>query len=53
MSLTLNYGTRLLTFDSPLFREIFEVEAAISKFRSTSEHLAGPFAPSNDWQDAN
>ena len=42
-SLTLNYGTWLLTFDFPLFREIFEVEAAISKFRSMSEHLADFF----------
>lgn len=39
MSLTLNYGTRLVTKDSPLFDEIYEVEAAISKFRSTSENL--------------
>lgn len=39
MSLTLNYGTRLLTKDSPLFKEIFEVEKAISGFRSTSENL--------------
>jgi 3-hydroxyphenylacetate 6-hydroxylase len=39
MSLTLNYGTRLLTKESALFNEIYEVEAAISKFRSTSENL--------------
>ena len=39
MSLTLNYGTRLLSKDSSLFSEIYEVEAAISRFRSTSENL--------------
>lgn len=39
MSLTLNYGTRILTKESPLFKEIFEVEKAISGFRSTSENL--------------
>ncbi|KIY63812.1 cytochrome P450 [Cylindrobasidium torrendii FP15055 ss-10] len=43
MSLTLNYGTRFLSLENPLFREIFEVETQISKFRSTSENLADFF----------
>ena len=39
MSLNLNYGTRLLSHDNPLFREILYVETEISKLRSTSENL--------------
>ncbi|CAF3802371.1 unnamed protein product [Adineta steineri] len=40
-SLMLNYGTRFTSSDDELLKEICNVEAAISRFRSTS----------NNWQD--
>jgi phenylacetate 2-hydroxylase len=40
-SLMLNYGTRFDSSDDELLKEIVDVEAAISRFRSTS----------NNWQD--
>ncbi|KAF2083276.1 cytochrome P450 [Saccharata proteae CBS 121410] len=39
LSLTLNWGTRVASREDPLFDEITEVEAAISKFRSTTGNL--------------
>jgi len=54
LALTLNWGTRLSSRDDPMFNEICEVEAAISKFRSTTGNLQdyipvlrlNPFSPS-------
>ncbi|OLL24410.1 Phenylacetate 2-hydroxylase [Neolecta irregularis DAH-3] len=40
-SLTLNYGTRMRSVKDDMLNEIIQVEAAISRFRSTS----------NNWQD--
>lgn len=39
LALTLNWGTRLSTQDSPLFAEITHVEEEVSKFRSTTGNL--------------
>jgi 3-hydroxyphenylacetate 6-hydroxylase len=39
LSLTLNWGTRMGSREDPMFHEITEVEAAISKFRSTTGNL--------------
>ncbi|CAI6342099.1 unnamed protein product [Periconia digitata] len=39
LALTLNWGTRMVSRDDPLFHEITEVEEAISKFRSTTGNL--------------
>ncbi|KAF1924249.1 cytochrome P450 [Didymella exigua CBS 183.55] len=39
LSLTLNWGTRMGSRSDPMFHEITEVEAAISKFRSTTGNL--------------
>ncbi|KAI8942313.1 hypothetical protein NX059_000392 [Plenodomus lindquistii] len=39
LALTLNWGTRLGSRHDPMFHEICEVEAAISKFRSTTGNL--------------
>jgi 3-hydroxyphenylacetate 6-hydroxylase len=39
LSLTLNWGTRMASREDPMFHEITEVEAAISKFRSTTGNL--------------
>jgi len=39
LSLTLNWGTRMGSRNDPMFHEITEVEAAISKFRSTTGNL--------------
>jgi 3-hydroxyphenylacetate 6-hydroxylase len=39
LSLTLNWGTRMVSREDPMFHEITEVEAAISKFRSTTGNL--------------
>lgn len=39
LSLTLNWGTRMENKEDPMFEEIVEVEAAISKFRSTTGNL--------------
>ena len=39
LALTLNWGTRMSSRHDPMFHEICEVEAAISKFRSTTGNL--------------
>ncbi|EDU42121.1 cytochrome P450 78A3 [Pyrenophora tritici-repentis Pt-1C-BFP] len=39
LALTLNWGTRIGSRHDPLFHEICEVEAAVSKFRSTTGNL--------------
>jgi 3-hydroxyphenylacetate 6-hydroxylase len=39
LALTLNWGTRIGSRHDPMFHEICEVEAAISKFRSTTGNL--------------
>lgn len=39
LALTLNWGTRMGSRHDPMFHEICEVEAAISKFRSTTGNL--------------
>ncbi|KAF1841254.1 cytochrome P450, partial [Cucurbitaria berberidis CBS 394.84] len=39
LALTLNWGTRMGSRQDPMFHEICEVEAAISKFRSTTGNL--------------
>lgn len=39
LALTLNWGTRMGSRQDPMFHEITEVEAAISKFRSTTGNL--------------
>jgi 3-hydroxyphenylacetate 6-hydroxylase len=39
LALTLNWGTRMGSRHDPMFHEITEVEAAISKFRSTTGNL--------------
>lgn len=39
LALTLNWGIRMESRDDPMFHEICEVEAAISKFRSTTGNL--------------
>ncbi|KAE8828717.1 hypothetical protein PTNB73_06153 [Pyrenophora teres f. teres] len=39
LALTLNWGTRMGSRHDPLFHEICEVEAAVSKFRSTTGNL--------------
>ncbi|KAF2129403.1 cytochrome P450 [Dothidotthia symphoricarpi CBS 119687] len=39
LALTLNWGTRMGSREDPMFHEITEVEAAISKFRSTTGNL--------------
>lgn len=39
LALTLNWGTRLGSRHDPLFHEICEVEAVVSKFRSTTGNL--------------
>jgi 3-hydroxyphenylacetate 6-hydroxylase len=39
LALTLNWGTRMESRHDPMFHEICEVEAAISKFRSTTGNL--------------
>lgn len=39
LALTLNWGTRMGSREDPMFHEICEVEAAISKFRSTTGNL--------------
>lgn len=39
LALTLNWGTRMGSRHDPLFHEICDVEAAISKFRSTTGNL--------------
>jgi 3-hydroxyphenylacetate 6-hydroxylase len=39
LALTLNWGTRMGSRHDPLFLEIVEVEAAVSKFRSTTGNL--------------
>lgn len=39
LALTLNWGTRLASQDSPLFAEITHVEEEVSKFRSTTGNL--------------
>ncbi|KAF2199888.1 cytochrome P450 [Delitschia confertaspora ATCC 74209] len=39
LALTLNWGTRMVSRDDPLFHEITEVEEMISKFRSTTGNL--------------
>jgi 3-hydroxyphenylacetate 6-hydroxylase len=39
LALTLNWGTRMESRHDPMFHEICDVEAAISKFRSTTGNL--------------
>ncbi|KAL5115105.1 hypothetical protein ACEQ8H_007020 [Pleosporales sp. CAS-2024a] len=39
LALTLNWGTRMGSRDDPMFHEICDVEAKISKFRSTTGNL--------------
>ncbi|KAL6165312.1 hypothetical protein ACJQWK_08547 [Exserohilum turcicum] len=39
LALTLNWGTRMSSRHDPMFHEICEVEAAVSKFRSTTGNL--------------
>jgi 3-hydroxyphenylacetate 6-hydroxylase len=39
LALTLNWGTRMGSRHDPLFHEICDVEAAVSKFRSTTGNL--------------
>lgn len=39
LALTLNWGTRMRSRHDPMFHEICEVEAAVSKFRSTTGNL--------------
>lgn len=39
LALTLNWGTRMGSRHDPMFHEICEVEAAVSKFRSTTGNL--------------